>query len=277
MTNSMQMSPEHFFELFLKELEQREEMHRYYKFLGKASSFHFRKNYFLERLRYIAAQVNDPGKKVWDCGSGYGTTGLFLAMNGISTHGTTLEFYFETVAKRYAYWNQFGDASLFTCSYENLFDHPPAEASYDMVLVQDTLHHLEPIGDALDIFHKALKPGGRLVAIEENGNNIIQNIKLYKYRGNKRIITQWDEQLQKDILIGNENIRSLATWKRLFGQHRFAIAADTVRYVRYFLPFRYRNADPGKLLEQERALQHKSRFRKEYFFFGLNFVATRQA
>jgi len=272
----MHMSPEHFFELFLKELEQREEMHRYYKFLGKASSFHFRKNYFLERLRYIARQVNDPRQLVWDCGSGYGTTGLFLAMNGIRTHGTTLEFYFESVARRYAYWNQFGDASLFTCSYENLFDNPPATGSYDVLIVQDTLHHLEPIGDALRIFHQALKPGGRIVAIEENGNNVIQNIKLYKYRGNKRIIKQWDEKLQKDILIGNENIRSFKTWNTLMEQHRFRIDPDSVQYVRYYLPFRYHNADPEQLLRREIEMQRRKSFRREYFFFGLNFVAARQ-
>lgn len=271
------MTPEHFFELFLKELEQREEMHRYYKFLGKSSSFHFRKNYFLERLRYIAKQINDPSKSVWDCGSGYGTTCLFLAMNGIRSHGTTLEFYFETVAKRYAYWNQHGDASLFTCSYENLFDHPPKTASYDIIIVQDTLHHLEPIDDALQIFHHALTAKGKIIAIEENGNNIIQNAKLYKYRGNKRIIKQWDEQLGKDILIGNENIRSLKTWEHLFHNHHFGIDKKTIQYIRYYLPFRYQNRDPDELLRREYEIQMKSRFRKEYFFFGLNFVAEKSA
>ena len=272
----MHMTPEHFFELFLKELEQREEMHRYYKFLGKESSFHFRKNYFLERLRYIAKHINDPALSVWDCGSGYGTTCLFLAMNGIKTHGTTLEFYFDTVAERYAYWNQFGDASLFTCSYENLFDNPPAPDSYDTIIVQDTLHHLEPIDDALQIFHKALRKGGKIIAIEENGNNIIQNAKLYKYRGNKRIIKQWDEKLQKDILIGNENIRSLKTWDGLMQQNHFAIEKPSVQYIRYFLPYRYRNADPEALLKKEWTIQQKSHFRKEYFFFGLNFVAEKK-
>jgi SAM-dependent methyltransferase len=272
----MQMSPEHFFELFLKELEQREEMHRYYKFLGKASSFHFRKNYFLERLRYISSQIKDPSKSVWDCGSGYGTTCLFLAMNGISTHGTTLEFYYETVAKRYEYWNQFGDASLFTCSYENLFDSPPPANSYDIIIVQDTLHHLEPIQEALKIFHTALNAGGKVIAIEENGNNIIQNLKLYKYRGNKRIISQWDEKLQKNILIGNENIRSLKSWTGLFEANHFDIPRDSVQYIRYYLPYRYSKTDPEVLLRQEQELQRKSHFRKEYFFFGLNFVAQKK-
>lgn len=272
----MQMTPEHFFELFLKELEQREEMHRYYKFLGKASSFHFRKNYFLERLRYIASNINDPSKAVWDCGSGYGTTGLFLAMNGIKVHGTTLEFYYESVNERYAYWNQFGNANLFTCSYENLFDAPPPADSYDHIIVQDTLHHLEPIDEALQIFHKALRKGGDIIAIEENGNNIIQNAKLYKYRGNKRIIKQWDEKLQKDILIGNENIRSLKKWGQLMEHNQFKIEKASVQYIRYFLPYKYQNANPDELLKQEFTIQKTSKFRKEYFFFGMNFKATKQ-
>jgi len=272
----MHMTPEHFFELFLKELEQREEMHRYYKFLGKPSSFHFRKNYFLERLRYIARNVNDPSKAIWDCGSGYGTTGLFLAMNGIKVHGTTLEFYFESVKERYNYWNRFGNADLFTCSYENLFDAPPAPESYDCIIVQDTLHHLEPINDALQIFHKALRKNGSILAIEENGNNIIQNAKLYKYRGNKRIIKQWDEKLQKDILIGNENIRSLKAWDELMTGNHFKIDKDSVQYVRYYLPYKYKNADPEKLLKMEYEIQQKSKFRKEYLFFGLNFKACKQ-
>ena len=67
---------------------------------------------------------------IWDCGCGYGTTCIFLALNGIETYGTTLEFYFETVQKRKEYWSRYGDTSLFTCTYENLFDniarHPQA-------------------------------------------------------------------------------------------------------------------------------------------------------
>jgi SAM-dependent methyltransferase len=270
------MSPEDFFALFLKELEQRKEMHHYYKFLQNDDSFHFRKNYFLERLRYIAKHINDPSKLVWDCGCGYGTTALFLAMNGIRTEGTTLEFYYDTVQKRREYWMRFGNATLFSCSYENLFDHPPAASSYDVIIVQDTLHHLEPINEALQIFHKALREDGKLVAIEENGNNIIQNVKLYKYRGSKRIIEQWDEKLGKNILIGNENIRGFDAWNVLFRKNGFNVSGEDVRYVRYYLPFKYKNASPEALLEKERQLQQESHFRKKYLFFGLNFIARKK-
>jgi SAM-dependent methyltransferase len=276
------MSPEQFFELILKELEVHTEMQPYYKFLGKKSSLHFRRNYFLQRLRYIHKYIveeRQAGKTpaIWDCGCGYGTTCLYLAMNGIATHGTTLEFYYETIQKRVAYWSQYGDTSLFTCSYENLFDNKPASASYDWIIVQDTLHHLEPINDALQIFADSLKPGGRVLSIEENGNNIIQRLKLFKYRGNKRIITIWDEKLQKDILIGNENIRSLENWKKLFGNNGFGIVEDSVQYIRYYLPVHYRDADPDRLLVKEQEVQLKRDFRSEYFFFGLNFVTEKRS
>jgi len=271
------MQPERFFELMLTELEQHKEMQPYYKFLGKQSSWHFRRNYFLQRLRYIQQQLGDAqNKSIWDCGCGYGTTCLFLAMNGIKTHGTTLEFYYDAIQKRMEYWSQYGDTSLFTCSYENLFDnHPPAN-NYDWIIVQDTLHHLEPIDDALQIFHDTLKKNGKILSIEENGNNIIQRIKLYKYRGNKRIISIWDEKLQKDILIGNENIRSLKSWNKLFVKNGFEIKSNSVQYIRYYLPIHYRLFNSDKLLHKEQRIQSGNGVRREYFFFGLNFIAEKK-
>ncbi|MBA3829754.1 MAG: methyltransferase domain-containing protein [Taibaiella sp.] len=273
------MTPERFFELMVAELEEHKEMQSYYKFLGKQSSWHFRRNYFLQRLHYIQQHLGSAtNKAIWDCGSGYGTTCLFLAMNGIRTHGTTLEFYYDTVQKRMAYWSQYGDTSLFTCTYENLFDNHPAADTFDWIIVQDTLHHLEPINEALQIFHSSLRKGGKILAIEENGNNIIQRIKLYKYRGSKRIITIWDEKLQKDILIGNENIRSLRSWNALFTGNGFSIHKDSVQYIRYYLPVIYRLSDPGKLLHKEEKIQSAAKsMRKEYLFFGLNFIAEKKA
>ena len=276
------MQPEQFFELMIKELEVHTEMQPYYKFLGSPSSWHFRRNYFLERLRFIQDNLitNAPnqgkGISIWDCGCGYGTTCLFLAMNGIKTYGTTLEFYFETIQKRKDYWGQFGDTSLFTCSYENLFDQSPAPNSYDWIIVQDTLHHLEPINDALQIFNKSLKKNGKVLTIEENGNNIIQRIKLYKYRGNKRIITMWDEKLKKEILLGNENIRSLKNWEILFEKNGFTLPKESVHFVRFYLPINYKFSSPEKLLQKEKKIQSAPGIRREYFFFGLNFIAVKK-
>ncbi|NCX96945.1 MAG: class I SAM-dependent methyltransferase [Chitinophagia bacterium] len=270
------MSPEQFYELLLKELSIHKEMQPYYKFLEGGNSEHFRKNYFIQRLTYIYNVIQtQPNAKIWDCGSGYGTTCLFLAMNGISAHGTTLEFYYAMVQKRMEYWKQYGNSSLFTCSYENLFDSPPPPKSYNIILVQDTLHHLEPINDALRIFYQSLKPNGKLIAIEENGKNLIQRAKLYKYRGNNLIISIYDETLQKDILLGNENIRSIEDWEKLFKQQGFTIPPQSIEYIRYYLPIHYRFAQADDLLLREKVIEKKSKIRRNYFFFGLNFLAVK--
>lgn len=272
------MTPEAFFDLFLQELKDQPDMYGYYKFLTDEASFGFRKNYFLQRLRYIADKTAQLPKdaRIWDCGCGYGTTALFLAMNGRAVWGTTLEFYYKFIEARKAFWSQYGDSSLFTCTYENLFDSPPPPASQDCIIVQDTLHHLEPIDEALGILHRSLRPNGLLLAVEENGDNIIQTAKLYKQRGSKRIITQWDEKLQKDILIGNENIRGLAQWRQLLSKAGFQMQDADTEYVRYYFPFAYKGKTAEAVLQQEQQLQKTSRLRKKYLFFGINFTVRKK-
>lgn len=267
------MSAEEFFELFLKELAQAPHLHSYYKFLGDERSFYFRKAYFIERLKYIERNVTDTNAQIWDCGCGYGTTDIFLALNGYKVFGSTLEFYYKDIPARVGYWSQFGDVSGFTYSYENLFDSHPAAGSIDIVIVQDTLHHLEPLDQALNIFHTVLKPGGKLISVEENGSNIIQTAKLYKQRGNKRIIEMYDEKLDKTILLGNENIRSLKTWTKAFAAGGFSIS--NVEYVRLFWPFQFKKENYEKRVEQERRIYKNNSLLRNFFYFGLNFIATR--
>lgn len=270
------MTVECFFELFLQELADNRDLWRYYKFLESPARLHFRQAYFCQRLRYIQQHLPPGGAatRIFDCGCGYATTALFLAMNGIPVRGNTLEFYYEQIPRRLAYWRQFGDVSLLDISYENLFDMKIPADSLDAIIIQDTLHHLEPIAEALGLLHKALRPGGALIAIEENGRNIIQNTKLFLQRGNRRVITIHDEKLQKDILLGNENIRSVAAWRALFVQAGFQFNDESVEYIRYLLPWQtHRFANIAELIAREQALQ--SRWRREYFFFGINFTATK--
>lgn len=268
------MTVEAFFELFIAELRQSPQLTSYYKFLASPGSFEFRKAYVVQRLHYVLAQLPERREAaLWDCGCGYGTTAFFLALNGYRVHGTTLEFYYEHLPARFAYWGQFGDVSGFTYSYENLFDSPPPAASYDHVIIQDTLHHLEPLPEALRIFRQSLRPGGSLIVVEENGGNVVQNLKLYLRRGNKRVIEVYDERLGKTFLLGNENIRNLASWRRELSQQGLRIPARTVQYIRLFPPFLFKKQNTPALLSRERHLWQRSSFLKENLFFGLNFTA----
>ncbi len=267
------MTTEEFFELFLLELKSRPEMQGYYKFLNDPSSFEFRKNYFLKRLDYVGKNVLSSPGKLWDCGCGYGTQCLFLAMNGIESVGSTLEFYFEAIQKRKEYWSQYGDVSKFEVRYENIFENYPAPESMDYVLVGDTLHHLEPIAEALRIIKSTLRSTGKIIIIEENGENLAQRMILYARRGNKRIIEMHDEKLNKKYLIGNENIRGLAQWESLFHEAGLTLNRDSAEYVRLFYPPFYKILSGEKLSHLEDKLYKSSSILKKYFYFGMNFTA----
>jgi len=268
------MTVERFFELFLEELNLNSNLREYYKFQNNQSSFYFRKAYYVQRLQFVLDNII-AGKSIWDCGCGYGTTGLFLAMNGIASTGTTIEFYYHQIPIRKEYWKQFGDVSLFQASHENIFDKHPVENSVDIVILQDTLHHLEPLQDAITILKNSLRMDGHIILVEENGNNVIQNTKLYLRRGNKRIIEIWDEQLQKNILLGNENIRSLKKWKSEFAKQNMTIDNSKTQYLRLYFPYKYNAANYQSLIDNEQKIWRNNKFIREYFFFGLNYIVKK--
>jgi SAM-dependent methyltransferase len=275
------MSVEEFFNLFLEELTSRDKLREYYKYHDNPAKLAFRKAYFCQRLQYIFDNIRTfeaPGGaplKIWDAGCGYATTQIFLALNGIPSRGSTLEFYFKEIPERLRYWEQFGDMSLLKVSYENIFDTAAAENSEDIILVQDTLHHLEPLQDSLQIFQRALRPGGMLLAIEENGNNILQRMKLYRYRGNRRIIEYYDEGLGRMVMMGNENIRPYALWKKEFAAAGLFMDEERLQYIRLLPPSFFTKNTPARMTEKEQRLWKKSPFLREYFFFGINFIARK--
>lgn len=270
------MGVEEFFELLLEELRQNRELRGYYRFLEDDSKFAFRKSYFIQRLQYIADHVTNPSDVIWDCGSGYGTTCIYLALNGYKSMGSTLEYYFKEIENRRQYWSKYGDMGLFTTNYEDIYESHPPENSTDIIILQDTLHHLEPLQEALKIFYKILKPGGKIILIEENGANIIQNLKLYRQRGNKRIIEYYDEKLKKNIIMGNENIRSLGKWKRELSRQGFRIVEEETRYVRFYPPFMFGRRKMEEVISREQQLVNRNRFLRQYFFFGINLIIEKE-
>lgn len=282
MKQQPKISVEAFFDLFLEELKSHEALHRYYKFLDDPAKMPFRKVYFCQRLQYIFDRISEEKAKaenrelqIWDCGCGYATTQIFLALNGYASRGSTLEFYFKEVPQRLKFWAQHGDMSLVKVDYEDVFEAPVQENSTDVIIVQDTLHHLEPLQDSLRIFQQTLKPGGLLLAIEENGNNIIQNLKLYRQRGNKRIINFYDEGLGREVTMGNENIRPWKKWRQELLTSGLQPEDEKIQYIRLFPPFWFRNKDAQAVTAQEQRLWKKHPLLKEYFFFGINFTARK--
>ncbi|HHM21579.1 MAG TPA: methyltransferase domain-containing protein [Bacteroidetes bacterium] len=277
------MSVHEFFDLFLEELRHHGKLGEYYKFHADPARLAFRRAYFTQRLQYVFDRVMEArnrrqapdGFSVWDAGSGYSTTQIFLALNGVASHGSTLEYYFDHLPQRFDYWSKYGDMGLVSVSYENIFEAPVKENSEDIIIVQDTLHHLEPLRDSLRIFYKTLRPGGFLLAVEENGNNILQRIKLYRQRGNKRIIEFYDEGLGRKVLMGNENIRSYKTWKKELEKAGFQMDEKKLHYVRFFPPSFFKNKNINDIIKKEQHLWKKYPLLKEYFFFGVDFIGVK--
>lgn len=276
------MTVERFYSLLLEEIKDHPKLREYYRFLNYRFLSSFRKTYFCQRLQYILDQVKGYSQKlngnlpvIWDCGCGYATTQIYLALNGFPSTGSTLEFYYQELPKRFHYWSQYGNMELVQVHYEDIFEKQIADNSLDIIIVQDTLHHLEPLQESLQLFKRALKPGGMLIAIEENGNNLIQNAKLFLKRGNKRIIHYWDEKLQKSITMGNENIRPWKKWKEAFEKVGLQPDAESLHYIRFFLPFVYPFLKEEKVVELEQKVARSSPFLREYFFFGINFVVRK--
>ncbi len=276
------MTVNEFFDLFLIELKQHDKLREYYKFHDDPAKFNFRKAYFCQRLQYVIDQIQsfqpsiNQSYNIWDVGSGYSTTQIFLALNGIASHGSTLEFYYEHLPQRLKYWSKHGDMNLVKASYENIFDAPIKLGSEDIIIVQDTLHHLEPLNESLNIFHKTLRPGGFLLGVEENGNNIMQRMKLYKQRGSNRIIEYYDEGLGRKVLMGNENIRPYKVWKREFEKAGFQMDEESVHFVRLFPPNFFEKKPIEEVVAREQRIWKSNNFLKEYFFFGVNFIARKK-
>ena len=266
------MSVSEFFELFLEELKADKTLWYYYKFLADPKKLGFRKAYFCQRLQYVLDNTGRTDQIIWDCGCGYGTTALFLAMNGYRVQGSTLEFYFKEIEKRKQYWSRFGDASLFEARYEDIYSCRYSD-QFDTIILQDTLHHLEPLDPALEILHQALRQDGKLLIVEENGANIIQNVKLLRQRGFNKKVEVFDESLQKTVVFADESIRPLRQWEKLLLKKGFTVQKTSVQYIRFLPPQSFLKAYSDAIKKEQRLAG--KRLLTRYFYFGVNFIAKK--
>lgn len=269
------MSVKEFLELFIKELEHNTNLREYHRIINSPKSYLFRKAYVEQRFNYVDKALTDIEGDIWDLGCGYATTSIFLALNGKKVTGTTLEFYYDKISERFDYWSKYASLDTLKINYENIFDKKVVPGAYEAILVQDTLHHLEPIDEAIEIIGESLTKNGRVVVSEENGNNIIQNAKLYKQRGRKRIKEIYDEKLNKTILLGDENIRSMKKWKQLFAKQGMQIDDKATEYIRFYPPNFFNEENYYETIIKEQKIAAGNKLLKERMFFGLNYTVMK--
>jgi SAM-dependent methyltransferase len=264
---------EKFFTLFLEELKHNQELRHYHRFINSEKLYTFRRAYYQQRLEYIVKNLNKNDASILDVGCGYGTTSILLGFLGYKVIGTTLEYYYKEIENRLSFWENYFDTSKLEFRYENLFKSNYKPGTFDYIIAQDTLHHLEPINQALSIMSSILAPNGKLLVSEENGNNIINNLKNFKRRGNKRIIKIFDEKLGEELMFGNENTRSLAKWTSLMREQGLLVEEGNVEYIRVLPPSSYTRKTLQEVIKKEKELSKKSKLLREYLFFGINFMA----
>ncbi len=270
------MTVEEFLDLFIKELEINPGLRHYYRLLESKNRYLWRKAYLQNRLQYVNNQVDLPGSHIWDVGCGYGTTALFLALNGHHVYGNTLEFYFNQIGNRLEYWKKYGNLDNLNIEYANLFDLKVEPHKYDYIIAQDTLHHLEPIDDAIRVFRTSLKPGGKMIAVEENGNSAFIRLKNFYKRGFNKVSTYYDERLKKIIPFGNENARSFSEWKSLFDKTGFSTDNRNCEHVRLYPHFLFNHSNHHLISGKESKIAAKHPLIREYLFFGINFTAIKR-
>jgi 2-polyprenyl-3-methyl-5-hydroxy-6-metoxy-1,4-benzoquinol methylase len=106
-------------------------------------------------------------------------------------------------------------------------DHEP----FDVIWMEQALHHLEPRAEVMEKLASLLKPGGYLVASEANALNPIMQIKLFVERGFDTIGTTVDSE-GKTHLYGNERILTVSGLRRAAEQ--VGIRSVAHRYFRCF-------------------------------------------
>jgi SAM-dependent methyltransferase len=264
-----------FLDLLMKELEVNADLRDYYRLLNDKRRFYWRKAYLEQRLTYIDRNLQIQSGNVWDVGCGYGTTAIYLALNGYNVYGNTIEYYGKTLHRRLEYWSKYGDLSKLRVEHADIFDNPSLPAPFDAVIAQDALHHIEPVEKAMRIISSSLKEDGQILITEENGCHPYIAFRNLKHRGNQKIINYYDAKLQKTILMGNENARSLYAWQKILRNNGFVMIPRAIQFVRVLPPlfFSRRSYEVVIQLEQRMALIIPGL--RDFLYFGINFKANK--
>jgi SAM-dependent methyltransferase len=269
------MNVSDFLDLFIRELSLNKKLNEYYRLNCGDGRFLFRKAYIEQRLEYLNRHLPAEPCKIWDAGCGFATASIFMALKGHIVRGTTLEYYYNEINSRLEYWSPYEGIKNLSVEYEDIFSSSRKKGEYDIILLQDTLHHLEPVNEAAFIFRDALKKGGKLIVIEENGDGIFIRGKNLLSRGLSRISEYYDEVLGRSVILANEQARSIAEWEGIFRNAGFNDGISDPEYIRILPPVVFSYANYSKTLGKERELAESSGLLRQYFFFGINFTVRK--
>jgi ubiquinone/menaquinone biosynthesis C-methylase UbiE len=100
---------------------------------------------------------------------------------------------------------------------------------FDLIYLEETLHHLEPRCDMVRKISNLLQDGGILIISEVNAYNPFMQLKLFSQRGFRTIKSRTGNN-GSVVPYGNERIVRASRAARLFGDH--GLSVKSLRYFR---------------------------------------------
>jgi 2-polyprenyl-3-methyl-5-hydroxy-6-metoxy-1,4-benzoquinol methylase len=212
----------------------------------KVARSRFRGLFFAMRLQPVLTYIGEFTRQhghapyILDLGCGFGLETLILALNGAKAHGidraaSKIAF----ASKRGTGYQEAHDLSL-DLRYDSvdLFDFNPP-SPYDAVYSNATLHHIEPLPDALEAIVHLIRPEGYFFLSEENGYSPIQQISVQRKIGwtQPRKLWHTDPNTGERYLYGNENIRAPCQWARHMKQ--VGLVPQSIKYCRFLPPLNW--------------------------------------
>jgi SAM-dependent methyltransferase len=227
---------------------------------SKVSQIRFRALFFAMRIQPVLTFVrefvstNGHPPLILDLGSGIGLESLLLSLAGASVHGVDgwLPMVEQAQARQSRYEERFELNLDLHYTYENIFKFNPG-VTYDAVYSSATLHHIEPIDEAIQRITDLIEPGGLFFLSDENGYSPIQQLAVQKKIGwiKPRKYLRTDPDTGEKFLYGNENIRFPVRWRILIRQA--GLEPRSIKYCRFIPPVDW---PVEKLLQAERMIRN---------------------
>ncbi|NHJ25032.1 MAG: class I SAM-dependent methyltransferase [Candidatus Lokiarchaeota archaeon] len=146
------------------------QLKKYYSFLlGKRGYSCYRQHYYAERAKFFAQNAH-PKKQVLDAGCGMGSEAILMSILGCRVIGVDTSKERVSIAQeRLLFYENYLNINLDLEFYEkNILKHT---GEYDLIILNEAVSHIAPLGDLVLKMRKLLKKGGNIIIAETNKLN----------------------------------------------------------------------------------------------------------
>lgn len=235
-------------------------LRQYYSgYTAKTTWVRFRALFFAMRLQPVLSyieqfqQENRRPPSILDLGCGFGREAILLGLYGAQVHGVDVSPEKIELAGKIKQNIEGKQRTSLDVNFgvANLFRFAPSQA-YDAVYSSATLHHIEPVSDAIQTIASLVAPNGYFFLSDENGYSPVQQFHVQKKIGfaKPRKYLKVDSETGESFRYGNENIRPPFLWAR--HMRKAHLTPISIKYCR-FLPALDRSL--RELVKLERGLR----------------------